>query len=146
MTLKQGTMSEFDFAWIKQVAFRYATSAEDTGPALAQCVAEIERLTKALAAADSQLLAHEEEYRRLTSGLSKACDGWIPLTDAARPTDGEHVFVAGYGFKGRFYAEAVYEHGEWLMFDQEVDRYCHPCEYPTFWSRINPIPQKATKP
>jgi hypothetical protein len=71
---------------------------------------------------------------------------WIPLTDAARPTDGEHVWIAGYGFKGRFYAEAVYEHGEWLMFDQEVDRYCHPCEYPTFWSRINPIPQKVTKP
>lgn len=67
--------------------------------------------------------------------------GWMALTEGKRPVQGERVWIAGYGSKGRFYAEAVYRSGEWLMFDQEVDAHIHPCEYPAYWCRIEPIPE-----
>lgn len=84
------------------------------------------------------------EAERERSECNSVSGGWIPLTDARRPVDGERVWIAGYGFRGRFYAEAEYRRGEWLMFDQEVDEHIHPCEYPRYWRPIEPIPEVPT--
>ncbi len=61
-THKQG---EFDRVWIERVAIRYATSMEDTGPALQQCLGEIDRLERELA-------EKRKECERLRSQLANA--------------------------------------------------------------------------
>ena len=74
-----------------------------------------------------------------------ATGGWIPIAER-NPEEGQNIWIAGYGSRGPFYAEAVFENGEWLMFDQETDQYCWPCVSPDYWMPIQPIPAAPKEP
>lgn len=62
---------------------------------------------------------------------------WIPITERV-PEDGALVLVYGTGRHGGFYADALYEHGRWWLFEPYRDEHCLPCEYPSHWM---PLPE-----
>ena len=64
---------------------------------------------------------------------------WIPLDTP--PAEAASVLICGYGSRGYFVADAVYDGAEYLMFDQVTDRHCFPCLWPTHWMPLPPEPE-----
>lgn len=62
---------------------------------------------------------------------------WIKI-DGPKPAEGQLVWITGIGHNGRFYGDAKFIHGKYLMFDHVADRHIHECMDPDYWAEIEP--------